>query len=249
MNSRSWFCLLPCATVFLLTYVWTDFAGGTRFYEILKFKGWRNKRLCPGVLLLSLWFHCSASQLLLNKLISSINVHQAGPIDWLHCFSFSNYTFFLPFILEPKRYGCLALSFWRLGLQKGSHSWNLVVYHVILKETTMRIWPLQCVSLCCDEKTLHNCTSEWLMQREASKDGLDGRHGLVHFLYLHSDTCTKLKRKSVKSLYHDLRQPCRSSCPERQSVRDSGCQYEWPEPSPLQTGGVLENTGHCLQEM
>lgn len=59
------------------------------------------------------------------------------------------------------------------------------------------------------------------MQREARKEGLDGRHGLVHFLYLHSDTCTSLKRRSVKTLYCDLRQPCSSSCPERQPVTDS----------------------------
>lgn len=175
-------------------------------------------------------------------------MHQARPINGPHCFSFLNYIFFLSFLLKLERHGCLALSFWRLGLEKGSHSWNLL-YHVILNERTMRIWPLQYVSLCWDEKRFHNCTSEWLMQREASKDGLDGRHGLVHFLYPHSDTCTRLKRKSVKSHYHDLGQPCSSSCPEMQSVRDSGCQYEWPEPSPLQTGGILKNTGHCLQEM
>lgn len=32
----------------------------------------------------------------------------------------------------------------------------------------------------------------------------------IHFLHLHSDTSMWLKWKSVKSLYHDLRQPCRS---------------------------------------
>lgn len=46
------------------------------FYKILKFIGWGSRRFCPGVPLLSLWFHHPTSQLFqLNKPVAFINMH------------------------------------------------------------------------------------------------------------------------------------------------------------------------------
>lgn len=101
------------------------------------------------------------------------------------------------------------------GKRKADTLEILVVSYYVERKDNESLTTAVFSSLWWDEKRLHNCASERLMQREARKDGFDGRHGLVHFLYLCSDTCTRLKRKSVKSLCHDLKQPCSSSCPER----------------------------------
>lgn len=60
-----------------------------------------------------------------------------------------------------------------------------ILCHVILEDRKMRVWPLQYVSLCWDEKRLNNCTSERLMQKEAGKTATQPGMSLFTF-----STCT-----------------------------------------------------------